>query len=249
MVIQNNFTGVIRVLWPELAGDTHEGMTEISDGRFSNERITLLTSDRPISTYGNQGSAKPGLKKHEHAIIWSGGTEPLPGRDERPSRYERPMGRSIKVAHTNPRDYPMLPKSRINFGKMYTIEHNIKVLDFGQVCKECEWSLKLQWHDVLFPPNPAWTTPSGASSYPDTTAADPSNRTYTAEYSAMPGPSHDYASYLSPIEFAAEVDAGESGSSRVEEVNAEPGAVDDTASRADRTERRSRRHGKKKARD
>jgi len=40
-------------------------------------------------------------------------------------------------------------KSRINFGKMYTIEHNCKVYDFGDVHKDFLKLLTQNWRYVL----------------------------------------------------------------------------------------------------
>jgi len=40
-------------------------------------------------------------------------------------------------------------RSRINFGKMYTIEHNCKVYDFGNVHEDYLSLLIRNWHYVL----------------------------------------------------------------------------------------------------
>ena len=60
----------------------------------------------------------------------------LPGED--------PMGVPIKVHTHRPFD-KMHPLARINFVKPYTIEHNVKVYDFGKVATEDEWKLIVQW--------------------------------------------------------------------------------------------------------
>ena len=39
--------------------------------------------------------------------------------------------------------------SRLNFGKIYTVEHNVKVFDFGQVYKEFGHVLYRQFQEVL----------------------------------------------------------------------------------------------------
>ena len=41
------------------------------------------------------------------------------------------------------------PLSRINFGKIYTVEHNVKVFDFGDVHKDHIPTLRTQWKYVL----------------------------------------------------------------------------------------------------
>jgi hypothetical protein len=39
--------------------------------------------------------------------------------------------------------------SRVNFGKIYTVEHNVKVFDFGQVHNESRLVLNRQFWEVL----------------------------------------------------------------------------------------------------
>lgn len=39
--------------------------------------------------------------------------------------------------------------SRLNFGKIYTVEHNVKVFDFGQVRAEYGLVLQRQFRDVF----------------------------------------------------------------------------------------------------
>jgi hypothetical protein len=62
----------------------------------------------------------------------------------------------------------MHPLSRINFFKPYTVEHNVKVYDFGRVDERDEWKLIKQWMeawgigDPRNPPRPP-SGPGGAS--------------------------------------------------------------------------------------
>jgi hypothetical protein len=42
----------------------------------------------------------------------------------------------------------MDPESRVNFGKTYTVEHNVKVYDFGHVDKNYLHRLRSQWKQV-----------------------------------------------------------------------------------------------------
>lgn len=55
---------------------------------------------------------------------------------------------SIKVKQRDPRE-KMFPESRVNFGKMYTVEHNVKVYDFGDVRRGSLSTLEKQWKWVL----------------------------------------------------------------------------------------------------
>lgn len=58
------------------------------------------------------------------------------------------MLRPIKVRPRDRRDR-MEPMSRVNFGKIYTVEHNVKVYDFGDVERNDLHRLRSQWKDVL----------------------------------------------------------------------------------------------------
>lgn len=53
----------------------------------------------------------------------------------------------IKVKPNDRRDR-MEPASRVNFGKTYTVEHNVKVYDFGNVDKDSAHRLRSQWKRV-----------------------------------------------------------------------------------------------------
>ena len=84
-------------------------------------------------TYGNQGVAKLGVKKSEHGIVYMGKREPPLGHGESPERGEAgmvPTAIRVDPDYTGARLHPM---SRINYAKVYTIEHNVKVRSVGTV--------------------------------------------------------------------------------------------------------------------
>lgn len=137
---------VFRVLWPELAGNPNEG-TVLSQGKF-NEPVHMkirwfvviregpnYCSCIPIQTYSGQGAAKPGLQIWEHAIIYTGDREPRPKEGEKPSPDTHGMQPSIRVKPRTRSDR-MDEMSRVNFAKIYTVEHNVKVFEFGDVRPE-----------------------------------------------------------------------------------------------------------------
>ncbi|KAF2114166.1 hypothetical protein BDV96DRAFT_600889 [Lophiotrema nucula] len=147
---------VFKVLWPELAGDGNQGVT-IATGPGYGERVHFKIrwfvvvregSDcctcLSIQTYQRRGVGSK-VKAH-HAIIHTGNRVP----DELPSEkskgtWDLPMGESIKV--TANRAWEKLdPLSRINFVKIYTVEHNVKVKDFGKVDADNEWKLVAQFN-------------------------------------------------------------------------------------------------------
>jgi hypothetical protein len=53
----------------------------------------------------------------------------------------------IRITPNKERDR-LDPRSRINYCKLYTIEHNVKVYDFGMVHKDYLRKLKCQWMSV-----------------------------------------------------------------------------------------------------
>ena len=75
-----------------------------------------------------------------HAIIYTHATEPLQG--------EEGLLNAIRVKGNTNNDV-LDQRSRINFGKMYTIEHNCKVYDFGDVHKDFLNLLTENWRYVL----------------------------------------------------------------------------------------------------
>lgn len=93
------------------------------------EDTQFLTELSAITTYNNRGVLKPGCNPSEHTIVYSQGYQPKYIAGE----YERGMTKTpIEVALGEPGEY-MTPKSRLRFGKSYTIECNVKVRDMGMV--------------------------------------------------------------------------------------------------------------------
>jgi hypothetical protein len=92
--------------------------------------MTLLETkaDRPIVSYQNQGTLKPGVDAAEHALVYTSSKPPQPLKDERLDMHAikvEPEGRQ-KLSAT----------SRINFGKVYTVEHTAKVCSLGKIARE-----------------------------------------------------------------------------------------------------------------
>lgn len=81
----------------------------------------------PITTYGSRGAAKRGVDQTVHAIAYTGDVVPakLPGE----TNMRKDPIRIVPVSPAEKLD----PRSRLNMGKIYPINHNIKVKDIGQV--------------------------------------------------------------------------------------------------------------------
>ncbi|KAL4973452.1 hypothetical protein BDW66DRAFT_104875 [Aspergillus desertorum] len=80
-----------------------------------------------ITTYNGRGVAKRGVNPDKHAIVYMRGTRPTLGPGE-PRMIKEPL----EVAPETP-DEHLDPMSRLNFSKIYTVEHNVKVLPIGQI--------------------------------------------------------------------------------------------------------------------
>jgi hypothetical protein len=82
---------------------------------------------RPILTYGGRATTKRGVDPKKHAIIYTGDTPPekISGEEE----FDR---EPIKVVPKTPRD-KLDEKSRVNYAKTHTIEHNTKVCFVGKL--------------------------------------------------------------------------------------------------------------------
>lgn len=90
--------------------------------------------DSAISTYRNQGTCKRGCDPSEHALVYNQGVNPegcyFQGERERGLTKE-----PIKVVAADRTAY-LTKESRIRFGKIYSIEWNVKVKDIGIVVNE-----------------------------------------------------------------------------------------------------------------
>jgi hypothetical protein len=84
---------------------------------------------RPITTYGGRGTLKTGLDQGQHAIIYMQG--------QAPARLAAETGMVKEPLQVIPaRNQKLSPMSRVNFAKMYTVEHNVKVMDVGKVSQD-----------------------------------------------------------------------------------------------------------------
>lgn len=98
--------------------------------------------------------AKLGVNKSEHAIIYTGKIAPTPQRDEQPKRGEAGLlSPPIRVDADDIAE-KLDPMSRIDFGRVFNIEHNAKVRSFGKVHTASQANLMYQFRTV-------WTSNMG----------------------------------------------------------------------------------------
>jgi hypothetical protein len=180
--------------------------------RLVNERCSSSICS-PILTYNNQGVSKDSVVKWKHAIAFTGrkDKEPSPHQLELPVVGEYGMMSPIRIKARSKQE-KLHAMSRINFSKMYTVEHNVKVYDFGDVDSQHKERLRTQWRYVLdhdgkghpseVSPKPSYQMPVQTVGHPQTYASPQSYTTQT--YGTTPSYSSTSAysqtqSYQSPV--------------------------------------------------
>lgn len=104
--------------------------------------------ERPIGTYGGRGVAKRGVNKSEHAIVHTGRIAPEPRHNEiAPPDEVGLLPEAIRI-NVDDRTEKLDPMSRLNLGKLYTIEHYVKVRSFGHVHPSSMQPLTSQFQKV-----------------------------------------------------------------------------------------------------
>jgi hypothetical protein len=83
--------------------------------------------NRGIFTYNGKGVAKSGVDPSNHANNLTTGSTPTAGSGE--PRMTKEAIAVVPVSH----DRKLDPMSRINFAKIYTVEHNVKVKHIGEI--------------------------------------------------------------------------------------------------------------------
>jgi hypothetical protein len=101
----------------------------------------------PIVTYGYQGVLKKGVRPEDHAIVYSGKYEALEGEGK--LRLQKPIRIDIRDASQK-----LDPRSRLNYAKLYTVEHNVKVLFIGRVARSHEQEIIRAYNDAHPPLDP-----------------------------------------------------------------------------------------------
>jgi hypothetical protein len=82
------------------------------------------------------------VKCDDHAIVYIGDKPPNEIEGE-----ERLRLRPIRIVPNTPRD-KLEKESRINYAKIYTVEHNVKVYFIGSVAPECKHALVADFDTV-----------------------------------------------------------------------------------------------------
>ncbi|KAH7091466.1 hypothetical protein FB567DRAFT_518747 [Paraphoma chrysanthemicola] len=132
---------VFKMLWTEPAGlvnpgktrnSTHFSTVRFGETAFSEIRRFVVVRNKgsfsqciPVQTYGGRAATKPGLVMSDHGVIYTTAYPPYLLVGEALTKS------SIQVETTGGES--LEPTSRVNYGKAYAVEHNVKVLDIGMV--------------------------------------------------------------------------------------------------------------------
>lgn len=95
-----------------------------------------------ISTYGDWGTTKKNVDQSEHAIIYTGDKAP-----KKLSEEKRLTKDPIQVVPVGGHQLEEL--SRINFAKAYPVEHNVKVLEVGEVASYHLRTFRRYWKNQM----------------------------------------------------------------------------------------------------
>ncbi|KAH7312915.1 hypothetical protein BKA65DRAFT_148873 [Rhexocercosporidium sp. MPI-PUGE-AT-0058] len=154
-----NVGRVFKTLWVEPAGTTsrdtsHPAYNTVGYGQFSHAKVRMFVVIRKrrhsclclaIHSYGGQGTAKQNVRSQDHAVVHSfGDPEPRPLPDE----YITIRGFAVKLEEPGETISPM---SRLDFGKIYTVEHNLKILRVGRILPGQLPALEEAFIDALIP--------------------------------------------------------------------------------------------------
>jgi len=133
---------VLKVLWTEPFGSNGTHLTTVEEvntkhgekGYTSIRRFVIVAtypghcSCLPILTYGGHGTLKSGVHPEYHAMVYS--SDSAPGLLQGESLEKK----AIKIDINDPR-HKLDNASRLNYSKIYTVEHNVKVAFVGRLAK------------------------------------------------------------------------------------------------------------------
>ena len=170
---QTDHWQVFLALWSE-PGDEHTPGSIVSEKAWTRNRFGELVYSKVyrfvvvkadtrycqavrITSYAGQGVAKRGVKKSDHAIVYTGRNEPATQPEEQPPSGESGMQPYAIRVDTDQRDEKLDPMSRIDFGRTYTVQHYQRVKSFGMVHRNSVGHLQSQWQNVLLYQGPPAT--------------------------------------------------------------------------------------------
>ncbi|KAI1112626.1 hypothetical protein F5Y14DRAFT_254582 [Nemania sp. NC0429] len=154
---------VFKILWSEPTGQ-NLGDAPISDIRAIKDpggdfyvgyrRFIIVRTDEshhstcvPILTYDRRACAKKGVRPSKHGIIFESGQKPRQLRNEPDLGFD-PVSLDIYAEGEK-----LAKESRVNYSKLVTIEHNVKVFFIGRIpypdFSRVEYAVNKCWEDKM----------------------------------------------------------------------------------------------------
>lgn len=154
---------VFMMLWTEPAGDvaggrksSHYTQAWLNAKVYSEIRRFVVIANRglhstciPIQTYNYKGAIKSSVRTKDHTIVYTeyqGSVAPQPVDGEKKWMTKTPI--RMCPINTYPDQENLHPTSRINFGKIYTVEHNVRVLGLGKIHQDDMYLLLYYYKNV-----------------------------------------------------------------------------------------------------
>ncbi|KAI1133857.1 hypothetical protein F5Y05DRAFT_277179 [Hypoxylon sp. FL0543] len=142
---------VFKILWSEPLGQVSQAGPDdpISDltkrrtpggSKFyiGYRRFIIVTTDEshhstcvPILTYDRRGCLKKGVRASKHGIIYTAGSKP-----PKPLKNEPTLGFQPVALQVYTDGETLAKESRVNYSKLVTIEHNVKVFFIGSIAPQ-----------------------------------------------------------------------------------------------------------------
>jgi hypothetical protein len=142
---------IFKILWPEPTGQSaNERLTDLVETDASTtepfyagiRRFIIVATDPghhstcvPILTYEHRGCRKKGVDARSHGIIFESSRKHK-RKPPKPLKGEPHLGfRPVPAELYGPGE-KLAPESRVNYSKLVTVEHNVKVLFIGRISDE-----------------------------------------------------------------------------------------------------------------
>ncbi|KAI1205951.1 uncharacterized protein F4807DRAFT_464183 [Annulohypoxylon truncatum] len=141
---------VFKILWSEPLGQVgqigpDDPISDVTKRRTAAgskfyigfRRFIIVTTDEshhstcvPILTYDRRGCLKKGVRPNKHGIIYMAGHKP------RPLKNEPELGFAPVALQVYAEGETLAKESRVNYSKLVTIEHNVKVFFIGSIAQD-----------------------------------------------------------------------------------------------------------------
>lgn len=134
--------------WPEPGGEC------LKDGAgppvHVEDRIFVVIRPRatyclclPVNTYEGQATSKLDLAAQDHAAV-----VPL-GGEAQLHEQEQPLTKSPMFVTIENENVSVDSMARINFAKVYTIEHGVRVQSIGRIVSDSIWQMEKYFTETL----------------------------------------------------------------------------------------------------